>query len=129
MVVGAAENADSAGMRLSRARARLGLTVEEVADQLKLDPHTIVALEAGDHRAIGATVFVRGFLRRYAALVGEAPSSSQTFPRPACIALRPRATGRRSGPGRQRWPHWRLSPRAPPGGRCARGLHPSRRRM
>jgi cytoskeleton protein RodZ len=30
-----------------------------------------VALEADDHRAIGAAVFVRGFLRRYAELVGE----------------------------------------------------------
>jgi len=79
MAVGAAENADSAGMRLSRARARLGLSVEEVADQLKLDPHTIVALEAGDHRAIGATVFVRGFLRRYAALVGEPPAEIEAL--------------------------------------------------
>ena len=79
MAVGAAENADSAGMRLARARARLALSVEEVADQLKLDPHTIVALEAGDHRAIGATVFVRGFLRRYAALVGESPAEIEAL--------------------------------------------------
>jgi cytoskeleton protein RodZ len=62
---------DSAGARLARARARLGLSVDEVADQLKLDPHTVVALEADDHGSIGATVFVRGFLRRYAVLVGE----------------------------------------------------------
>jgi len=79
VAVGAAENADSAGMRLARARARLALSVEEVADQLKLDPHTIVALEAGDHRAIGATVFVRGFLRRYAALVGEPPAEIEAL--------------------------------------------------
>jgi cytoskeleton protein RodZ len=79
MVVGAAENADSAGMRLARARERLALSVDEVADQLKLDPHTIVALEAGDHRAIGATVFVRGFLRRYAALVGESPAEIEAL--------------------------------------------------
>ena len=79
MSVGAAENADSAGMRLARARARLALSVDEVADQLKLDPHTIVALEAGDHRAIGATVFVRGFLRRYAALVGESPAEIEAL--------------------------------------------------
>ena len=79
MSVGAAENADSAGMRLARARARLALSVEEVADQLKLDPHTIVALEAGDHRAIGATVFVRGFLRRYATLVGESPAEIEAL--------------------------------------------------
>jgi cytoskeleton protein RodZ len=76
---GATEDADSAGMRLSGARARLGLSVEEVADQLKLDPHTIVALEAGDYRTIGATVFVRGFLRRYAALVGESPAEIEAL--------------------------------------------------
>lgn len=79
MAVGLAGDADSAGARLARARARLGLSVEEVADQLKLDPHTIVALEAGDHHAIGATVFVRGFLRRYAALVGESPAEIEAL--------------------------------------------------
>ena len=79
MAVGVAGDADSAGARLSRARARLGLSVEEVADQLKLDPHTIVALEADDHHAIGATVFVRGFLRRYAALVGESPAEIEAL--------------------------------------------------
>jgi len=65
------KDGESAGARLARARARLGLSVDEVADQLKLDPHTVVALEADEHSSIGATVFVRGFLRRYAALVGE----------------------------------------------------------
>ena len=75
----AAGDAESAGARLARARALLGMSVEEVADQLKLDPHTIVALEAGDHRSIGATVFVRGFLRRYAALVGESPAEIEAL--------------------------------------------------
>ena len=79
MAAAAAKDADSAGVRLASARARLGLSVDEVADQLKLDPHTIVALEAGDHRAIGATVFVRGFLRRYAALVGESPAEIEAL--------------------------------------------------
>ncbi len=79
MVAAAAKDADSAGARLGRARARLGLSVDEVADQLKLDPQTVVALEAGDHRAIGATVFVRGFLRRYAALVGESPADIEAL--------------------------------------------------
>ncbi|MDE2220723.1 MAG: DUF4115 domain-containing protein [Gammaproteobacteria bacterium] len=62
---------ETAGARLAGARLRAGLTLEQVAEKLRLDRNTIVALEADDHRAIGAAVFVRGFLRRYAALVGE----------------------------------------------------------
>jgi hypothetical protein len=45
----------------------LGLSLDQVADHLKLDRHGRCARE-GDHRAISAAVFVRGFLRRYAAL-------------------------------------------------------------
>jgi cytoskeleton protein RodZ len=64
----------SAGARLAQARERLGMSQEQVADKLKLDAHTVVALEAGDYRVIGAAVFVRGFLQRYAQLVGESPT-------------------------------------------------------
>jgi len=61
----------SAGQRLAQARERAGFSHEQVADKLKLDAHTILALENSDYRVIGAAVFVRGFLRRYAQLVGE----------------------------------------------------------
>jgi cytoskeleton protein RodZ len=71
MAAAAANEPDSAGARLAGARLRAGLTLEQVAEKLRLDRSTVVALEADDHRAIGAAVFVRGFLRRYAALVGE----------------------------------------------------------
>ena len=64
----------SAGARLAQARERLGMSLEQVADKLKLDPHTVAALEAGDYRVIGAAVFVRGFLQRYAQLVGDSPA-------------------------------------------------------
>ncbi len=67
----------------------LGLSLDQVADHLKLDRHTVVALEEGDHRAIGASVFVRGFLRRYAALVGESPADIE-----ALYARRPDAESR-----------------------------------
>ena len=79
MPAAAPKDADSAGARLAGARARLGLSVDEVAEHLKLDPYTVVALEAGDYRSIGATVFVRGFLRRYAALVGESPAEIEAL--------------------------------------------------
>ncbi|MBS0388255.1 MAG: DUF4115 domain-containing protein, partial [Proteobacteria bacterium] len=62
-----------------RARARAGLTIDQVADKLRLDRSTIVALEADDHRSIGAAVFVRGFLRRFATLVGESPAEIEAL--------------------------------------------------
>jgi cytoskeletal protein RodZ len=69
----------SAGQRLAQARERAGLSHEQVADKLKLDAYTIVALENSDYRVIGAAVFVRGFLRRYAQLVGESPSEIEAL--------------------------------------------------
>ena len=69
----------SAGARLAQARERLGMSLEQVADKLKLDPHTIAALEVGDYRVIGAAVFVRGFLRRYAQLVGDSPAEIEAL--------------------------------------------------
>jgi len=74
-----AEAVLSAGARLAQARERLGLSQEQVADKLKLDTHTVVALEAGDYRVIGAAVFVRGFLRRYAQLVGDSPAEIEAL--------------------------------------------------
>ncbi|HVN98745.1 MAG TPA: RodZ domain-containing protein [Steroidobacteraceae bacterium] len=75
----AAREADTAGARLARARARAGMTVDQVADKLRLDRSTIVALEADDYRSIGAAVFVRGFLRRFATLVGESPAEIEAL--------------------------------------------------
>lgn len=89
MVAAVRTEPDTAGARLASARERLGLSLDQVADHLKLDRHTVVALEEGDHRAIGASVFVRGFLRRYAALVGESPAEME-----ALYARRPDAESR-----------------------------------
>ena len=79
MVAAVRTEPDTAGARLSSARERLGLSLDQVADHLKLDRYMVVALEEGDHRAIGAAVFVRGFLRRYAALVGESPEEIEAL--------------------------------------------------
>ncbi len=79
MVAAVRTEPETAGARLASARERLGLSLDQVADHLKLDRHTVVALEEGDHRAIGAAVFVRGFLRRYAALVGEPPAEIEAL--------------------------------------------------
>src|ERR1700688_4979804 len=62
---------DLPGARLARARERLGLSVVQVAAKLRLDVRTVSALESGAYAEVGAAVFVRGFLKRYAELVGE----------------------------------------------------------
>ncbi len=59
------------GARLALARERSGLSVTQVAAKLRLDVRTVSALESGAYAEVGAAVFVRGFLRRYAELVGE----------------------------------------------------------
>ncbi len=59
------------GARLALTRERLGLSVTQVAAKLHLDSSTVSALENGAYAEVGAPVFVRGFLRRYAELVGE----------------------------------------------------------
>lgn len=79
MVAAVRTEPETAGARLASARERLGLSLDQVADHLKLDRHMVVALEEGDHRAIGAAVFVRGFLRRYAALVGESSAEIEAL--------------------------------------------------
>ena len=54
-----------------RARARRPV-VAAAAEKLHLDPKVIEALEADRFAELGASVYVRGHLRRYADFVGEA---------------------------------------------------------
>src|SRR6186713_1922550 len=59
------------GERLRAARERAGLSVPAAAEKLHLDPKVIEALEADRFADLGASVYVRGHLRRYADFVGE----------------------------------------------------------
>jgi cytoskeleton protein RodZ len=60
----------SIGSRLSAAREKHKLTANAVADELKLDVNMIYALENDDKAALPSAIFVQGYLRRYARLVG-----------------------------------------------------------
>jgi cytoskeleton protein RodZ len=60
----------SIGERLSAARKEQMLTAESVAEELKLDVSIIVAMEQDDKSALPAAIFVQGYLRLYARLVG-----------------------------------------------------------
>src|SRR5687768_13037216 len=61
----------SIGERLRAGRERAGLSVPAAAEKLHLDPKVIEALEADRFAEIGASVYVRGHLKRYADFVGE----------------------------------------------------------
>jgi cytoskeleton protein RodZ len=59
------------GEILRAARERTGLQVRQAAERLHVDAAIIEALESGRFSALGAPVFVRGHLRRYAEMLGE----------------------------------------------------------
>jgi cytoskeleton protein RodZ len=66
-------DASSAGGVLAAARREANLSVGEVARHLKLSPAQVEALEDGAYEKLPGRVFVRGFLRNYAKLVGVDP--------------------------------------------------------
>lgn len=63
--------ARSIGERLKAGRDRAGLSIAAAAEKLHLDPKVIEALEADRFTEVGASVYVRGHLRRYGDFVGE----------------------------------------------------------
>ena len=67
------------GTRLRAAREARGLTILQAAEKLHVDARILEALEAEDFAALGAAVYARGHLRRYAELVGERPAELQSL--------------------------------------------------
>src|SRR5580698_2961475 len=62
------------GPRLKAERERRGMSSQKAADELHLDGWVIDALEAEDYGRIGPSVYAKGHLRRYAALLGLPPA-------------------------------------------------------
>ena len=69
------ENKDeiSCGERLANKRSEKELSVNQVAREIKIEPHVIEMIENNDFESIGAPVFVKGYLRQYSELVGLDP--------------------------------------------------------
>lgn len=63
-------DAQGVGQALREAREAQGLSVEEVAKAMKLSNSTIRRLESEDWEGMQAPVYVRGYIRSYAHLVG-----------------------------------------------------------
>ncbi|MFY2764894.1 RodZ domain-containing protein [Arenimonas sp. MALMAid1274] len=82
---------DPIGLRLRLAREKSGLTVEQVAQQLKLPVAIVHAMEADDWQRLGAPVYVRSYLGSYLRLVGLpadlAEQAAQTKATPTLVAM------------------------------------------
>ena len=57
------------GERLAEARREQQIAVFEIAKELHLDEHKVRALERNEFDVLGAPVFAKGYLRKYAQLV------------------------------------------------------------
>lgn len=63
------------GERLRSARKARAISVAQAAEALRLEEPSLIALEEERFDVLGAPVFVRGHLRRYAELVGLSPDA------------------------------------------------------
>lgn len=61
--------ASTPGEWLQHARLKADITIEQMAKELNLDVRKIEAIEANKFVELGAPVFVKGYLRKYARLV------------------------------------------------------------
>ena len=98
----------SPGEQMRAARERAGWTAEQLAGELCLPLHRLEALERDEHASFGGAVFVRGYLRRAAVLLGIPPQeligafeSCCGGPKPAEIlpGLAPGEPPRKGAPG------------------------------
>ena len=89
-----------AGERLAEARREKKITLVEIAKELHLDEPKVRALERNDFETLGAPVFAKGHLRKYALLVGIDPDDVLTEyyemnrSGPAPLVISPRAKPR-----------------------------------
>lgn len=63
------EESPSPGELLSRARKEKGLSIDEVVPHLGLPARVLKALEENDYDRLPAAMYVRGYVRRYCALL------------------------------------------------------------
>lgn len=82
---------ESAGARLTAERRNLGLSLGDIARQLKLSVRQVEALERDDYASFAGPVFVRGFLRNYAKLLSLDPDAliAAASPSPAAVSAPP----------------------------------------
>jgi cytoskeleton protein RodZ len=93
----AAAGPDTPGGMLRAERERRGYSVQQIAEDLHLDVWVIEALEANRFLALGAPVYAKGHLKKYASVLGlsattiveryEALSGTPAEPTPIPVAM------------------------------------------
>lgn len=63
-------NLEEIGAFLKTEREKRGLTIDNVAARLKINPRLLIALESGNAQGLPHQAYVRGFIRSYAGLLG-----------------------------------------------------------
>ncbi len=61
------------GPELAAARARVGLSVDELAERTRIRPHVIESIELDDFGPCGGDFYARGHLRTLARVLGRSP--------------------------------------------------------
>lgn len=113
-VAGVQPGSDAAAMQtpgamLEHERTRQGLSVQQAAEGLHLDTWIVEAIEANRFVALGAPVYAKGYLRKYALLLGLAPdvivaryeASTDTLPIPTPVPVITTTP-----PPRPKWPKY-----------------------
>ena len=98
--------ARSPGALLLAERRNQGLSLGDIARQLKLSVRQVEALERDEYDSFQGTVFVRGFLRNYARLLGLEPDrlleAAGPAAAPAVVRAAPSAPEQRVAPNPER---------------------------
>ncbi len=91
------------GERFRATREERGLTLSEVGEQLRIRSVYLSAIEEENWKAIGAPVYIRGFLRTYARFLGLDPeeavgefNTASGVAASSAPAVQSRASGQRS---------------------------------
>jgi cytoskeleton protein RodZ len=64
---------DNLAPLLKEAREAKGLTLEEVADRLKIRPSLLEQIEAGKYESLPEMIYTRAYIQKFAQIVGLAP--------------------------------------------------------
>src|SRR5438270_11067215 len=90
------------GERFRAAREERSLTLSEVGEQLRIRSVYLAAIEEENWEAIGAPVYIRGFLRTYARFLGLDPEEAVgEFTTASVVAPSGSATAAKASPGQR----------------------------
>jgi cytoskeleton protein RodZ len=92
---------DGPGRRLHIARQARGLPIDAIANQLHLKPAIVAAIERDDYDALPGSVFITGYMRNYAKLLGLDPEVLLDAYRAANPTAEPVLQPRALGTGKQ----------------------------